>query len=209
MLLGLAGMTNAMALMLPGIPESGSPNFVNSARVEVKSFNSPFSDDGFSLLTARQRTGPFLFRPDSGQEFGVKNADFTTFALFDDDGALERGFVTITGRIPGLFGTGNPAFGNPSGLLYFADLVDFSFSDSLLGFETANALGWASQFQTGPESLYFSSLSRPFPGADDFRQWSANATALTTVPLPGAVYLLGSALAGLFFGAPKRKAGAL
>ncbi|MGH8488551.1 MAG: hypothetical protein ACREXS_06730, partial [Gammaproteobacteria bacterium] len=87
--------------------------------------------------------------------------------------------------------------------------VRVNSSNNLLGFETANASGWASQFQSGPESLYFS-LSRRFPGFDDdFRRWSANATALTTVPLPGAVYLLGSAFAGLFFGAPKRKAGPL
>ncbi|MCI0562825.1 MAG: hypothetical protein MN733_30455, partial [Nitrososphaera sp.] len=117
------------------------------------------------------------------------------------------------GDIPPLFGTGDPAFGDPSGLLYSANLVDFNFTSDLLGFETTNASGWASQFQNANalESLYFSNLSRPFPGFDGLpgHGWSANATALTTVPLPGAAYLLGSALAGLFFGAAKRKAGAL
>ncbi|MGH8487729.1 MAG: hypothetical protein ACREXS_02335 [Gammaproteobacteria bacterium] len=116
-LLDLAGMTNATAFMLPGIPPSGLPNFENNARVEVKSFGDDF------LLTAQKRTGPFLFRlgAGAGQQYTVMNASFRTRAIFDDDGELESGSVRITGRIPKLSG-----FGNPNGLLYLANLVDFN-----------------------------------------------------------------------------------
>ena len=135
-------------------------------------------------------------------------------ASFNSAGGLTGGSVAITGSIPGynIPGTAAPSSAN----LYTANLLAYgvdTVADSTpmaLGFKTGNAGGWAAQFQGGhQESIYLydfnvAALASSFTSPKFVGATFAKASALTTVPLPAAVWLFGPAL-GLLSGFRRRR----
>jgi hypothetical protein len=84
-----------------------------------------------------------------------------------------------------------------------------------LGFETkgSTVAGWAKQFQGGDESLYLfaanmATLDNALASGKNIPSWFTvnDVAAITTVPLPAASWLFGSALIGIF-GVTRRRSG--
>jgi len=125
--------------------------------------------------------------------------------------------VSITGKIKNYTGPGDLDYGyrgrfnvtNKIGNLYHADLIGFGVdeSPSAFGFTTdaSDDSGWASQFMTDNESVWFYSTSfwdRITQAVDTRRgrTWSISLNdiqTVTTVPVPAGLWLFGSALIGL------------
>lgn len=117
---------------------------------------------------------------------------------------------TVSGE---LFNTSLSAFGYGTG---FSDSTNAWFGISAghngplaIGFRTdyASANGWAKQFEKGDESVYLYNFSNASVAWNDILYMlsggtagtvgSVNATSITTVPIPAAFWLLGSALTAL------------
>lgn len=205
-------------------PEAGYPGFFNLSQLE---FEKKLSG-GFRLTaTGTGRYYQFDRSPVAGDEWLVSNASFTLVAHWSNlsnllNGTLSSGTVDIKGKIPGFVGTaaeksysytGSHDVTNTTGTLYHADLklsrgTGIDTSPWGLGFTTLGATdsGWASQFQTGNESVWFyeknlwSSLTSAITLNGNKRSWSlelSNVKTITTVPVPAAVWLLGSGLMAL------------
>ena len=202
MLLNLAFASTANAVSVPGIPASGLPDFTNSAQVNLFSLGPA----GF-LLAATNSGADITFNP-SGTVDSTGN--FLLTAQFSTSGSYlaNTGTVSISGSTPypGLPGV------SISGDLLTAKLTGFNFDANDLGFSTYITSGYASLFGT-QESVYLSATG--LAAALGFGTGSLHATvnplsanAITTVPVPAAVWLFGSALAGLIsIGRRKQLAG--
>lgn len=196
----LVGNTTAFALQLPGITESGQPVFMNPVKVRYNAKNNTFkawtngSGRDFSLW--------------DGTNLYAARGSLTLNATVDNAGNLVgTGFVQIKGSIPefGIAGGGN--------VLMNADLVSFAFGNFLAPNEALQGFGFntdnifcnpALPFTcTQQESVYLV-LNGSLP-ADFLSSFSGSATAHTTVPVPAAVWLFGSAIALL--GWVRRRAG--
>lgn len=180
----------------PGILPAGIPDFTNSA-------TNLFFGFGSYVLTATGTGGTFNLNPT--QSYSVSNESFTLTADFNSKGQLTGGTESIWGSISGL--TSN-TYQN----LYTASLAAYGVSTSTigLGFETTGATGWASKFQTGPESVYLyspsmASFDSALKSGSPPVFYFGSASALTTVPLPAAGWLLGPALAGLLAAGRRRR----
>jgi len=192
---------------VPGVPLPGNPNFDNTASITL-SRNSVVSGSGYTL-TSVSTPGSFVFQPSSSSSYNVTGT-FSLSASFSSAGAFTGGTVAINGTIPtysgpGTIGTVTTTTQN----LFSADLTAYgadNTNDSTpfsLGFKTENFSGWASQFSAGsPESVYLYSFNVPALtskfGSSKFAPGSSvtfQGAAFTTVPVPSAVWLLGSAFA--------------
>ena len=191
MLLNGAFASNANAISLPGIPASGLPDFTNSADVNLFSLGPT----GF-LLAATNSGAAITYNPGGSVD---STGNFLLTAQFSAGGAYvpNTGTVSISGStpypgLPGVYITGD---------LLTAKLTGFNFDANDLGFSTFQTSGYATLFGTN-ESAYLS--ANGIAAALGFGTGSLHATAsplaasaVTTVPVPAAVWLFGSALAGL------------
>lgn len=196
-----AGSSRAATIVpdwnMPGIPDAGFPHFEDAVKVNFAKSGSNWK------LTATQRAGTHLFQSDPGTAHNVANSSFSLTAMFDSSLNFTGGNLQIKGKIPSL-GV------NTSTSLWKTSLTDFGFdinpfdgSPVALGFETSGHSGWAAQFSGGaPESVYLLSPDLSSLAVNLFSHKgvsaSINATALTTVPVPAAAWLLGSGLIALF-----------
>jgi hypothetical protein len=186
----------------PGIPPAGFPDFTNNGAFLVFSKIDHTND---YVLAAAGTAGAFNLTPT--QSYGVKNEVFAMYATFDSSGHFLFGGETIFGSIPG-------ATSNRFQNLYTVSFDKYAISTSTigLGFDTvaSTASGWASKYQTSNESLYLysaalASLDNALKSGHHLPEFfTARVSQFTTVPLPAAIWLLGSALAGLFAGARRR-----
>ena len=190
MLLNGAFASNANAISLPGIPASGLPDFTNSAQVNLFSLGTSF------LLAATNSGAAITYNPGGSVD---STGNFLLTAQFSVGGAYvpNTGTVSISGStpypgLPGVYITGD---------LLTAKLTGFNFGTDDLGFSTSITSGYATLFGT-QESVYLS--ANGIAAALGFGTGSLHATAnplaasaVTTVPVPAAVWLFGSALAGL------------
>lgn len=113
-------------------------------------------------------------------------------AYFSDDGVFESGTVSLVGKFEQLGMTGKTQLMTAD--LTAANLVDDPY---LWGFNTNNiicneVLEAAIGNCTSSESIYVA-LSKAFSG-EIGRNFMANGIAVTTVPVPAAVWLFGSSL---------------
>jgi hypothetical protein len=177
----LFGSTSVLALSLPGISESGAPAFMNNVRVHL-------APNGMLRIMGR---GNQAFSLDTGSGMMVgAGGKYTLTARFDDQGSLLSGNVSISGMMDVLGIT------KPNTLLMSAELTAANLVDDpyLWGFNTTNI--WCSPDLmlecTMSESVYVA-LSKAFNG-EFGSNFVAMGLATTTVPVPAAVWMFGSAL---------------
>lgn len=188
---------------IPGIPSAGNPAFVNTLKLKVSNFG-----DGYKLTATAAKNQPFLFQLGSN-DYEITGGTYSLTAYFDQDSNLDtvRSNVQIRGTfsdaaLEALSGTErqHELWG---GNLFSArlDNVGLSLEDGNLavGFSTADFGGWASQFGTY-ESIWLFDFNRPasnvFAFLDGLYKGTLEASAITTVPLPAGIWLMGSVLMG-------------
>lgn len=201
MLLAFTGTVQAMSAVpdwnMAGIPHAGLPYFRDAVKVTLARDGSDWK------LTATEISGTQLFQKDSAHAYALSNASFMLTANFDSSLDFTGGNMEIKGKIPGLGVNSLTSLWKASLSGFGVDTNPFDGSPIALGFKTSGESGWATQFSHGsPESVYLFdpqlatlalNLFNPREGSV-----SVNASALTTVPLPAAAWLLGSGLIGLF-----------
>lgn len=171
----------AFALSLPGITPSGSPAFTNDVKVTLNPHNGTI-----------KATGRKDFLLDTGS--GVLNGTSGSYSLqvnFDkkDPGTFLGGSVSLKGAIDALGIRKNT-------LLMTADIIGFNILDDdfLWGFNTTNIFCSPELLLncTNSESVYIelgSAFDQMFK-----KNFKTTGIATTTVPVPAAVWLFGSAL---------------
>lgn len=205
MLVAYSPLGYSAVMSLPGIPDSGNPNFENDAKVNLFDIGN-----NNYLLAATNSGAPLTYNlgSDSVVSSASHPAYFVLTALFSGDGSYipNTGALSISGEIPFLLP--NPKGGNTSlpgvyisGDLLTAKLDNFAFDSDTLGFSTTQLSGLGTFFSPA-ESVYLSATG--LASALGFGSGSLIATtsplsvsAITTVPVPGAGWLIGSAF-GLF-----------
>lgn len=175
-----------------GIPPAGFPHFENATRVDLNRLNRTTFQ-----LTAINNGAPFLFQFTPQQAYNITRGNYRLTANFSNNGTFLGGTVSVTGAIPGL--------GLARQNLFGATLDEFDFNaistagPLSLDFQTGNFTGWAAQFGTVESvHLFGAGLQNILNGLSNglLVRGRASATAITTVPVPAALPLLGSALAG-------------
>lgn len=188
------GSTTASAFSLPNITPSGSPAFTNNVRVHLN------PQGKLKVIGAANHT----FSLETASDFMVGTGGlYMLDAQIADDGSLISGSVSLHGMMSKLGIT------RPHTLLMSADLTAANLVDDpyLWGFNTTNIF-CAEELQlncTNSESVYLS-LSNAF-GGDLGRNFRSMGIATTTIPVPAAVWLFGSAL-GLLGWARRRASAA-
>lgn len=192
------GSTNSFASMavssmlnngLPGIVPPSLPAFATSVNVNYLKGSSSSQltatynkDIGFSILAYPNKI------------FSVKDTKYTLNAQFNNSGVFQTGTVKIQGKIPGLGITNYET-------LMTADLTAFAMSSSgyIYGFNTNNIVcnSNISAYAgcTTAESIYLGLFN---PEKSLKKSWSTKGIALTSIPIPTAVWLFGSGMMGLF-----------
>jgi hypothetical protein len=216
----LAGAANAAVtppvFNAPGIPQPGFPDFSNSNNVylafgqiggKTKAIDGYSAASGDYVLAAAA-IGGGVFNLNSTTQYSVNNDIFAMYAAFNSKGQFISGGETIYGNIPGLT---SGSFQN----LYTVSFDKYAASTSTvgLGFESvlSTASGFASKYQNADESLYLyssalASLDNALKAGKGIpTSFTVTVSEFTTVPLPGAAWLLGPGLAGLFAVARRRR----
>jgi hypothetical protein len=203
----LGQAATASDISIPGIPPAGFPSFENNVSITQTRTGSGAS--AVTTLKAFDDPGSFVFKLNSSQSYNVTNTGYLLSATFNSAGNFTGGNLSITGIVQGY--PGAPATVTN---LYTANLASFAYDNVndatpvALGFRTDNWSGWAAQFQQAPESAYLynfnvigfvNNLTNPL-----FKNTTFHGSAVTTVPIPAAAWLFGSALA-LLAGARRRK----
>lgn len=223
----LPGTGHAIAVVpnfnVAGVPPPGFEHFDLTRDVSLTLTKTGGGPTATYTLTATYTPGgSFLYQADPWHAFNV-NGTYQLTASFNSSAQLTGGTVAITGTIPGYNIPNTVAPPATSSLLFKADLLSYGTDTTTptaadptpvaLAFKTGNTdpASWAYQFQkTGEESVYLydfnvASLMSSF-NSPKFRTVTfTNVSALTTVPLPAAAWLFGSAvtiLAGLRRRAP-------
>ncbi len=177
---------SAAVYQLPGLrasdPTDYGPVFLHDTKITYRS-----KLFGGSQLTARtwKDNASFVM---GGTNYAVSDSTYLLHADFDNSGNFLSGTVNIFGAISDM-GI------NSTSLLATMDLVDFAFTGSLIGFNTDNLVCPLFDFCTTSESVYLTDFGGGFDINKKF--WRVDGLAVTTVPVPAAAWLFGSALLGL------------
>lgn len=234
-LLAVGGIQNAVAYTVPtglgygtSVAPAGMPGFYNTSQVKFEKLSN-----GNYRLTGTG-TGAYEFdatptTPGWSVSSGAFKlvANFTSNLSFNQSGS----YVQIDGKIPTYNGSGSLNYGySGSGdvkskvsTLYRADLLAFDTDNSPwgLGFSTdaSDDKGWASQFMTSNESVWFfnngdlwGTIGTAINGNSKKSTWSItlnNVGTITTVPVPAAAWMFGSGLIALMGVRRKRSSNAL
>jgi hypothetical protein len=211
----------AEAWNAPGISEPSYPAFTDSGgnaltlqfgqiTSKVKSIDGYTAPVGDYVLAAfSTNDGAFFINSNSYQT--IHDETYSMDAVFNSKGQWLSGGVTIYGCSP----PGSSCSKTTN--LYTASFDKFGVATSPvgLGFETnvSTVTGWAKQFQKYDESLYlYAANMAPLDnalasGKNIPSSFSATGVSgFTTVPLPAAGWLFGSALIGIF-GVMRRRSG--
>ncbi|MGH8488550.1 MAG: VPLPA-CTERM sorting domain-containing protein [Gammaproteobacteria bacterium] len=190
----------------PDVPDAGFPHVENSSvKVTLKRNGAA----GWKLTAANNASSTFKVQVNPATAHNVTGSkSFQLTSLFNNAFNFTTGSVLIKGMVPGL-GI------NSSQTLWSASLSDFGF-DFNPNDGSPVSLGWKTNGPTGKlkdlydplgiaESVYLYAFN---PSSFAFgRSLSINAKAITTVPIPAAGWLLGSALVSLA-GVMRRRASA-
>lgn len=203
---GLAA-TAVPNFIIGGIPPAGFPHFENTASITLTKQTSGGATTGY-VLTSASRPGTFVFQYNPTNAYNVSGT-YSLTANFNASGGFANGNLAITGSIPGYNGPGTAPTADPNQNLFSAKLVSFGsdvVSDTVspvaLGFMTTDFTGWATQFSdASAESTYLYSFNVPglmsMFNNPKFRSITFQGMAMTTVPIPAAVWLFGSGIAML------------
>jgi len=201
LLFACASTSQAMSVVpdwnMPGIPDAGFGHFQDSVRVT-------FARNGQNWkLTATETGGTSLFQEDPTHAYSLSNTKFMLTANFDSLFHFTGGNMQIKGKIPESGVSSGTLRWNANLTGFGVDINPFDGSPIALGFETRGYSGRATQLADGsPQSVYLFDPRLATLALDLFNHHgsslSVNATALTTVPVPAAVWLLGSGLIALF-----------
>ena len=216
-----AGLATASVpnFSIPGISPPGYVHFDNTASITLTR-DSVANGHGYTLTSSSQTFIPSLYAPTkfdfqvspSSPSDPVINGDFELTAHFSPTGTFTTGDVSIFGSIPSYSGPGNTGTVQTTTQKLFSATLASPFGGDVtadstplaLGFTTLNSSfdGWASQFASpgANESVYLYSFNVPalvnlignprFTSSITFQ-----GAAFTTVPIPAATWLFGSALA--------------
>jgi hypothetical protein len=189
--LTLSLSANAEVYQLPGINPSDPTDFGQVFLTDVKA-SYKLKKTGSTLKATQEKKSFDLWV--AGTRYDVTKGTYSLTAQFDSSGNLIDGFVEIKGAVEGLDV-------NKKGVLATMSLTEFAYTEDLIGFNTADLECPSFDFCTDTESVYLTGFEDGFDF--DAKKWSSSADAITTIPLPAAAWLFGSALLGL--GAMKRK----
>ena len=180
LLLSAVFSSSAFALILPGITPSGDPAFGMGVKVTLNPHNGTI-----------KATGRKTFKLTAGSDvFDGTSGTYSLRLNFDKrDQSFVDGSVSLKGAMDGL-GIGRNT------LLMSADITNFNILSeaNLWGFNTTNIF-CAPELQlscTNSESVYIE-LDSAFSGLFD-RNFRTTGFATTTIPVPAAAWLFGSAL---------------
>jgi hypothetical protein len=182
------------AFSLDGIPTSGKPSFWNNVTVDM---NDAGSNNGEARVNIKGR-GNFVFKDGQSNWLG-DNVIFKLQAFYNDAGDFLSGDIQIKGGIADL--------GIDKGtLLMNADLIGWNLTQ-----DTSGANGWSKLWGfatdnivcspmllvtcTQAESVYVKLDGAGFDGDFANGRYLTSGYAVTTVPVPAAAWLFGSALA--------------
>ena len=182
MLVGVFSAGTASAYSLAGINTSGSPAFINDVKVTLNPNN------GTIKLSGRK---DFLFNDGVGLVDG-NSSRYTMNLSFDYDGV---NVTSLGGTVSLIGGISSLGIGKNT-LLMSADVTSMNITEdsNLWGFNTTNLFCDPALLITctADESIYVI-LDNAFSG--NFNgNFKSTGFAVTTVPVPAAVWLFGSAL---------------
>ncbi len=199
----------ATSVSPPGYPSFFDTSTVTFAKLADGSFQLSATGDASNLS--------FGSSASAAQQWAVSGGTFNLVANFSDALVFNStgSSVSVGGHIPGYSGIGVVTYGgttvtnNTPSTLFSANLLRSAQSNTTpygLGFTSdyGSAGGWGAQFMNSNESVWFYdnnslwSVILADVSLNAHRQtWSAtigtSISTLTTVPLPGAVWLFGCA----------------
>ena len=188
--------------IIGGVPPAGFPHFENPASITLTKTGA--GSAATFQLTSASTPGSFIFQYNPTSAYAVAGT-YSLTANFNAAGTFTGGTLAINGTIPGYNGPGTAPAPTTQNL-FSANLVGFGYdiipdnSPVALGFMTQDFSGWATQFSDGSaESAYLYSFNVPglmsmFTNPK-FRTITFQGSAMTTVPIPAAVWLFGPGLA--------------
>jgi hypothetical protein len=222
---GSNGKTNNTNVPRDGYPDFWSDNGSATLVQAPHAGNFTFTyTDTFNSHSCPSCAAVFNF-PSTAYSIGSLSLNLT--ATFNTAGNFLSGSYSLSGTVPAGSAPGGFNWGSFTGTLFTSTLtgVNVDKSNEALGFTTSNLGGWASQFKAGSTSesvwlyaqLSCQSGNQNAPLCTNSTTYSAwngflaglkngnlNATgsfyglaSIATVPLPAALLLLGSGLAGL------------
>ncbi len=184
---------------LPGLNSAGNPNFYNDVTV---TWNNGRRYDTLTAVSSKGGSMFFTRGVTNGvpDVYAVQNSSFKLYAKFDNAGNLLGGTLSIRGTLVG------PDFGGRGRLVSAdLDLNAFVITENLIGFNTVNLNCRISGVVcSDSESVYLRLDTAGFNTS--LRNFTATGLAVTTIPLPAAVWLLGSGLLGLAGFSRRRRA---
>jgi hypothetical protein len=184
---------------LPNIRDGSYPYFDNGVKVKYKD-----KKDGDFKIKVKQdnKSGRSVFFLNLDEFYFVAKPKYK-FRAEVKDGVLKKGSVKVQGIIQDLGITKRTT-------LMEADLEGdwtFSLDGQLLGFDTTNLFCHEAfaQYCTNAESVYLALAESINEVLDTGKKLKTTATAVTTIPIPAAVWLFGSGLLCLAGIARKRR----
>jgi hypothetical protein len=181
---------------LPDIIPAGNPNFENQVSYKLVE-KGPDGKNGYLIMASLMEGSRMYFNMgvtdgSATNSYEVMEPSYSLFGNFNRSGDPlgKHNTIEITGTID------DPGFGTYSGVLMTADLTNVVAGDGLIGMNTGNIACPLFDFCTQDGGSAYLNLNTDL---------AVTTIPVTAIPLPGAVWLFGSGLLGLY-GIARKKA---